>query len=199
MKNLITLILIIHSSFSFGQSDYVLVERQNENLHFLNYKNVIKYDSLKNQTVIKLDDKFKGFITGEWSDFNKKKYFDESLVSHCPVLIDENNIICEVGIFTNEIIQRISGTSNLKSYNKLYLRFNKKVKSTIVTSNFNEEKNFYIYKTKYPSRIIENFFFTSYHLIGEKNKKIYHLAIYNIDETNFENFDKFLIDTFNNN
>jgi hypothetical protein len=198
MKRFMLLLFIISFKFCFGQSDYVVVEKT-EKFVVGNRTNNTSIDSINNFTNVKLytDDKIK--LLGKWYDFNYTKYKHENIITHCPVLVDENNAILEIGIFDTEFHRVFTGDWDYKAFNRHYHRRVKKVNGEIISFQINKVENFSLYKVKMPSRYNKDVFFTSYHLIGEKNKKIYRMVLYNMDETNFENFENFLINTFNNN
>ncbi len=198
MKNFLLILFIISFKFCFGQSDYVVVE-QTEKFGIGNVTSMVSIDSINNFTYVNLYGGNKIKLTGKWYDFNHAKYKDERLITHCPVFVDENNAILEIGIFDPEFHRLFAGNWGFEAFSKNYFRIVKKVNGEIISSQINKVKNFSLYKVKMPSRYNKNAFFTSYHLIGEKNKKIYRMVLYNIDETNFENFDTFLINTFDNN
>ncbi|WP_395044632.1 hypothetical protein [Flavobacterium sp.] len=199
MKKSSVIIFILLSNFCFAQSDYIVVEKKVEDLSYYNDENVKSYDSIKNITTVNIYNVGTIFLIGKWNDFNKQKYLEERLITHCPVLINENNFILEIGIFDQEINQILTGRINFKKYNFAFLRQNKRMKSKILTSVFNKEKNYYLHKIKHRSLYNDASFFTSYHLIGKKGKDFYRMVLYNNDETNFENFEEFLINTYNNN
>ncbi len=199
MKRFFPLLFIISFKFCFGQSDYVVVEQTEK--FALGYKtSIISIDSINNITNVKFySDISKIKLTGKWYDFNHAKYQHERIISHCPIFVDDNNAILEIGIFDAEFHRVFTGDWDYKSFRRNYSRRVKKANGEIISSQINKVKNFNLYKVKMPSRYNKDAFFTSYHLIGEKNKKIYRMVLYNIDDINLENFDTFLINTFDNN
>ena len=199
-KSLLFILLLMNAGFCFGQIDYIPVEKK-EKLGFSSITNVVNFDSIHNFTEVKLYDKthHKIKLTGKWFDFNYIKFESENLVSHCPVFVDENDAIFEMGIFDKEFHRAFTGCYDFKIFSRMYPKRLKKINGEIISTQINKEKNFQLFKIKLPSKFNKEMIFTSYHLIGEKNNFIYRIVIYNINETNFENFDKFLIDTFNNN
>ena len=200
MKNLFLIILIIQSTFSFGQSDYFPTEKAVKG-GYNGKTNIIAFDSINNYTTVKLYDRKNNNIKliGKWYDFHYAKYESENLVSHCPVFVDENDAIFEMGIFDKEFHRAFTGCYDFKDFSRMYPKRLKRMKREVISTQINKEKNFMLFKVKIPSKFNKDVIFSSYHLIGEKNNDIYRIVIYNIDETNFENFDKFLIDTYNNN
>lgn len=199
MKNLFYIILIIQSTFCFGQSDYVPVENNDKDGNYNNRTNIVKLDSINNFTNIKLHSNAVIKLVGLWYDFDYVKYKKEGLVTHSQIFVDDNNTIFEIGVFTIKSHNIITGYYDYKDFSRNYPRTIKKVKGEVISTQVDKEKNFKLYKIRMPSQFNKDVVFTSYHLIGEKNNNIYRMVLYNIDETNFENFDKFLIDTYNNN
>lgn len=199
-KLLLFIFLLMYTGFCFGQSDYVPTEKK-EKYGFNSITNVVNFDSLQNITEVKLYDKkhTKIKLTGKWFDYNYIKFEREIFVSHCPFFVDENDVVLEIGIFEKEFHKVFTGCYGFKDFSRKYPKRIKRNKGEIISTQINMEKNFKLYKIKMPSKFNKEVVFTSYHLIGEKNNEIYHMVLYNIDETNFENFDKFLIDTYNNN
>lgn len=200
MKNLVLLFFIISFKFSFGQSDYVPVKKTEKNLFFYYRTNVKSYDSINDITIINLSNNIHIVkLLGKWKNFNRVEYQEEKLISHCPILIDKFGGILELGIFEIEFHGVFTGSSNSKKYLANYPKLIKRLKGKILNSQIDNDKNYSLYKVKMPSRFGKKEIYTSYHFIGIKNNYVYRMALYNIDETNFENFDKFLIDTYNNN
>lgn len=199
MKNLFYIILIIQSTFCFGQSDYVPVENNDKDGNYNNRTNIVKLDSINKITFIKLDSKSSVKLSGLWFDFDHVNYKKEGLVPYSQIFVDDNNTMFEILIFSVKAHRKISGYFNYKDFSKDYPQIIKKANGEIISTQINKEKNFKLFKVKMPSQFNKDVIFTSYHLIGGKNNDIYRLVLYNIDETNFENFDKFLMDTFNNN
>ncbi len=200
MNKTLLFLLLITSSHSFGQSDYIPTEKK-EKLGFSSITNILNFDSIRNFTEVKLfgikHNKIK--LTGKWFDYNYIKFEREIFVSHCPFFVDENDVVLEIGIFEKEFHRVFTGCWDFKDLSRMYPKRLKRMKGEVISTQINREKKYNLYKIKMPSKFNKDVIFTSYHLIGEKNNEIYQMVIYNIDETNFENFDKFLIDTFNNN
>jgi len=199
MKNLLILLFILSQIFCFGQSDYVVVEGEKLNKYERKVVNPVQYNSLKNTTAVKLYSNHIINLIGKWDHFNDTKFGEEHLVSHCPILVDENNVILEFAIFDQSFHNDLTGSYSFRHYQKQYLTRYAPKNSVLISSQIDEAKKIYVYKLKSPSKFNQNNIYTSYHLIGKKNNKVYRMVIYNIDETNFENFDTFLINTFNNN
>jgi hypothetical protein len=199
MKQVLLLLFIISFKFSFGQSDYVSVENNNKDAAYNGRTNIVKLDSINNFTNIKLHSNAVIKLVGFWYDFDYVKYKKEGLVTHSQIFVDDNNTIFEIGVFTIKSHNIITGYYDYKDFSRNYPRTIKKAKGEVISTQIDKEKNFKLFKVKMPSKFNKDVVFTSYHLIGEKNKDIYRMVIYNIDETNFENFDKFLIETYNNN
>jgi hypothetical protein len=198
-KSLLFIFLIMNAVFCFGQSDYVPTEKKDK-AGYNGKTNINAFDSISNFTEVKLySDKQNIKLQGKWYDFHYAKYERENFVSHCPLFVDENDAVLEIGIFDKKFHSVFTGYYDYKDFSGDYPRTIKKAKGEIISTQIDKEKNFKLFKIKIPSKFNKEVIFTSYHLIGEKNNAIYRIVIYNIDETNFENFDKFLIDTFNNN
>ncbi len=198
-KSILFILLLMNAGFCFGQSDYVPVENNDKDGNYNNRTNIVKLDSINNFTNIKLHSNAVIKLVGLWYDFDYVKYKKEGLVTHSQIFVDDNNTIFEIGVFTIKSHNIITGYYDYKDFSRNYPRTIKKVKGEVISTQVDKDKNFKLYKIKMPSQFNKDVVFTSYHLIGEKNNNIYRLVLYNIDETNFENFDKFLIDTFNNN
>jgi hypothetical protein len=168
MKNLLISLFILSSKFCFGQSDYIIVENKDPNKHYKRATEIAKRDSIKNITTVKLLPNSTANLIGKWYDFDDKHFLQENLISHCPIFVDENNAILEIGIFREKGHNSITGTNNFKDFQKKYLKRYVKEKSTLISSQIDENKNYYLYKLKSPSKFNQNNIYTRYHLIGKK-------------------------------
>ena len=197
-KLLLFIFLIMNAGFCFGQSDYVLTENKPNSKRRYNTFPVKIYDSINNKSTISSFVKPLA-ISGKWYDFNSEKFLNENLVSHTYIVVSENDLILEYQTYPKESLQTYLRVDNLNDFQKKISGFYSSNKSEILSLTESPKKDYYLYKIKCRSRHNRKNFFTNYTLIGKKNEHFYWFTIYNIDETNFENFDKFLIDTFNNN
>lgn len=197
MKSVLVILLISISYATFGQSDYILVENKYEK-NRRNVSKIEKFDSIKNITTVKVYTTSIN-LNGKWLDFNREKNLNEDLVSHANIIVGENNLILEYGIYDSESFQTYFLTNNLQKFNKKFLRYNSKNKSEVISTTESTNKNYFIHKMKRQGRHNKNNYFTTYTLLGKKNDHFYWFTLYNIDLKNIENLEKFLIDTFNNN
>ncbi len=197
-KSILFILLLMNAEFCFGQSDYVLTENNPNSKRRYNTFPVIIYDSINNKTTISSFVKPLA-ISGKWYDFNSEKILNENLVSHTYIVVSENDLILEYQTYPKESLQTYLRVDNLNDFQKKISGFYSSNKSEILSLTESPKKDYYLYKIKCRSQHNKKNFFTNYTLIGKKKEHFYWLTIYNIDETNFDNFDKFLIDTFNNN
>lgn len=193
----IKLIVLLFTINCVGQSDYIVVENKYDK-NRRNGSNIEKYDSIKNVTTVNSYQKLLK-LNGKWLDFNREKFLNEDLVSHAYMVVGENDIILEYATYTSDTFQHFFLTDDFQKFNKKFLRYNSKNKSKVISTTESPYKNYFIHKIKRRGRHNKNNYFTTYTLLGKKNDRFYWFTLYNIDDANFENFDKLLIDTFNNN
>ncbi len=199
MKHLIILLFLIVSNFCFAQNDYTILKNIDGKNLFRNSNRIIKYDSIKNKTDVKLYSIDTIKLIGKWHDFDVEKFCFENMITYAPILMNENNAILEIGMFNIEFHNNFTGYTSFKDFSKNYIEKFLRLNGKIISVKIDTEKNYTIYKLKIASRFNKNDYYTSYHLIGEKTNNVYRMVLYNIDETNFENFEEFLINTYNNN
>lgn len=197
MKKILSILLLFTSVISFSQSDYIVVENKDDK-NRINGSRVEKYDSIKNVTTVKVYSNSIN-LNGKWLDFNYEKFLNENLVSHANVIVGENDLILEYGIYTLDSFQTYFLTNDFQKFNKKFLKYNSKNKSEVISTIESPNKNYFIHKIKRRGRHNKSNYFTTYTLLGKKNDHFYWFTLYNIDDANFENFDKLLLDTFNNN
>lgn len=194
-------LLLFVSGLTYSQSDYVLVEIKEKRMNYGFTPNSIHYDSISNKSKVKLFSREPLFatLTGHWFQVDYSRFYLEDFITHCPTYVDENDNIFEIGVFDTEFHEIITGFSTNKGFVKWHTKKIIKNKGEVLNITINDEKNYILYKVKMPSKHGAKTMYTSYHLIGKKNNNIYRMMLYNIDEVNFENFERFLIETFNNN
>jgi hypothetical protein len=197
MKSILVILFISISYLTFGQSDYTILENKYDK-NRINVSKIEKFDSIKNITTVKVYSTSIN-LNGKWLDFDHQKFLNENIVSHAAIVINQNDLILEYGIYSLDSFQNYYFTKDLQKFNKKFLKFNLNEKSEILNTFEGEYKNYYIHKIKRYGRHNKNNFFTTYTLIGKKNNHFYWFTLYNVDLTNFENSKKFLVDTFNNN
>ncbi len=158
------------------------------------------YDSISDVTTIEDRNNKKFIIAGKWSDFDHTKFSTEVFISHCPLLINSNNILLEIWSryedkfkwrkkTSNEVLQQVK-----KDFEENWTGFSIK---SIYKSD--EEKGYYLYKIKKQSRNLEDTYIEGYYLIGVKNEKVYRLSLFNFNESEFAGIDNFIINLYNSN
>lgn len=165
------------------------------------YNNNTPKDSLKikNDTLIAIsnDTINKLKLIGNWEYFDRSKYDCEDIITHCPVYINQENIILEFAKWDKEMAENKFGISTkLIKMTNHFLKYQKRIKSEILQSSFNDDLKYSIYKINIISKINKRERFICYYLIGEKKDHIYFIACYNFNEDYFENIDAFLTNLY---
>ena len=163
-----------------------------------NYKQFIDYDSINNLTEISYQEKTLK-IGGKWERFNRNIYAFDVLVSHCPVFINEDNIILELGKFDNRTFKAITGiyTNDLTKVKAKITKPN--VNFKVLSETYNASKNYYILKMLTASIVKEGELITYYKLIGIKNNYTYIISLQNFNESLYENLEEFVVSVYDMN
>ena len=199
-KSLLFIFLIMNAGFCFGQSDYFITRNFDKNKRHTNFESVSKFDSINTITHTKDYGNENISLAGEWLDFNHMDFNHESIISHCPVLVEHNtNSILEIGIFDKESYEGIFRYYNYEDGNKKFLKRSEKINSEIVKFTVNKKQKYIVNTIKRYSLYNKDNTFTCLVLFGEKKGKIYMISVYNFDLQKIEYYENFVVKTFNNN
>lgn len=171
----------------------VYAQNEFDDFYIKNNVNCKSYDPDANVTQVgDFDDKM-FFINGKWSDFDLKN-FKVNYVTHCPMLIDETNLILELWIRYEKKYKLTMFPSDIvfKEANKNFCINLEKKKLQHTTLALNEENNYTIYEIiEDGTRRLE--------FLGVKNQKIYRLALFEVDSLTRTLDSDFLVGIFNGN
>ncbi len=201
MKNLLILLFVMLSKVCFGQvyrTEADIAKLVYDAEHYVPFH---EYDTINDITIVEDASHEKLKIFGKWDYVDREKQDIDILVSHCPMLINEDNVILEFAKW-DTIIENVAKGNNLSNLLKCYkrtIKYYKKSKTEILFSKFNKEANYYIFKIKYISKINKNQSFFVYTFHGVKNKYIYSFAISHFKDEDYLNLDQFLINLYNSN
>jgi hypothetical protein len=155
-----------------------------------------KYDSINDITFNKDAGGNKLKIIGKWKLFDFKKYETDIFVSHCPIFINDENIILEFAKWDSTVLPLTNG-NNLTKINSNALKYFRKKNTEILFSEYNPEKKYYLHKLKCAAKTKTNESYIVYILIGVKNKYVYEFALSNFKEENYLNLNQYLINLYN--
>lgn len=201
MKNFLILLFVMLSKVCFGQvyrTEADIAKLVYDAEHYVPFH---EYDTINDITIAEdaSHEKFK--IFGKWDYVDREKQDIDILVSHCPMLINEDNVILEFAKWDSTKVTFFKpNTINnlLKRFNNT-TKFHKKNKTEILFSIYNKAANYYIFKIKYISKINKKQSFFVYIFYGVKNKYIYKFAISHFKDEDYLNLDQFLINLYNSN
>ena len=201
MKNLLILLFVMLSKVCFGQvyrTEADIAKLVYDAEHYVPFH---EYDTINDITIIEDASHEKLKIFGKWDYVDREKQDIDILVSHCPMLINEDNVILEFAKWDTIQDTFIKGsylTNLIKSYNGV-IKYYKKSKTEILFSKLNNKENYFIFKIKYISKINKKQSFFVYTFHGVKNKYIYSFAISHFKDEDYLNLDQFLINLYNSN